>query len=297
MTPIPDPTEAQLAPLSKLERRTFRAADWFVRHMRWWATLWNYTFMAGLTWLACSRRLRVSGLEHVADLGPRDRALLVANHRSFFDFFQVMSVANRDTRLGRRLFFPVRSTFFYDHPLGPLVNLLMSGMSMFPPIMRHRSGVRFNEYALDRCVAELQVPGTVVGIHPEGTRNKGPDPYTLLRVTRGVGRVALQARGVRVVPIFVLGGGNDLPLEIVRNFTARERYPLDVMFGPAVDLSDLVDRAEDAAAWKEAARRCVEAIEALGAEHRRRYGGPPHAAAPPASAAVVAAAGDEDADP
>ncbi|MCK6503574.1 1-acyl-sn-glycerol-3-phosphate acyltransferase [Myxococcota bacterium] len=270
--PVPRPTAAQLEPLSSLERRCFAAADLFMRRLRWWSVLWNSTFMVVLTWLATGRRMRVQGLEHVADLGPTDRVLLVANHRSFFDFFQVMAVAFARLHLGRRLIFPVRSTFFYDHPLGPLVNFLMSGMSMFPPILRSRAGVRFNEYALDRCVAELQAPGTVVGIHPEGTRNKGPDPYTLLRVTRGVGRVALQAGpGVRVVPIFVLGGENNLAEEVRRNFLEPARYPLDVMFGPAVELSDLSGRGEDAAAWKEAARRCVAGIEALAEEHRRRY--------------------------
>lgn len=269
--PVPRPTAAQLEPLSSLERRCYGVADWFMRRMRWWSVLWNSTFMVLLTRLATSRRLRVEGLQHLSDLGPQGRVLLVANHRSFFDFFQVMSVVFARLDLGKRLIFPVRSTFFYDHPLGPLINFLMSGMSMFPPILRSRAGVRFNEYALDRCVAELQAPGTIVGIHPEGTRNKGPDPYKLLRVTRGVGRVALQAGpGVRVVPVFVLGGENNLAEEMRRNYLEPGRYPLDVMFGPAIDLSDLAGRGQDAAAWKEAAHRCVAGIEALAEEHRRR---------------------------
>lgn len=227
--------------------------------------------MANLVGIASRRRLRVEGIEHLQGLGPEARVLLVANHRSFFDFFLIMSVLHARTRLSLRCFFPVRSTFFYDHPLGPVVNLLMSGMAMFPPIMRHRSGVRFNDYALVRCAAELQVPGTIVGIHPEGTRNKEPDPYTLLKVTRGVGRVALAAGAVPVVPIFVLGCGNNLLTEIGHNLFRPLDRPLDVMFGPPIDLSDLAERAEDPAAWKIAANRCAAGIEALGAMHRARY--------------------------
>lgn len=274
MPTLPDPTPAQLEPLAPIERWSFRVADWCVRNLRWWATFWNSTFMVALTWSACFRRLRVHGLEHVQGLSSQDRVLLVANHRSFFDFFQVMAVAFARTRLSRRLFFPVRSTFFYDHPLGPLVNMIMSGMSMFPPIMRHRSGVRFNDYALRRCAAELQQPGTVMGIHPEGTRGKGPDPYQLLKTGRGVGRVALLAGPeLLVIPVWVLGGENDLPREILKNLTQAERYPLDVIFGPPVDLSDLLDRAEDASAWREAAERCMAGIAELGEQHRQRYGG------------------------
>lgn len=272
MSPAPLPTPRQLAPLGAVARFNFGLADWCVRHLGWWSRLWNSTFMATLTGAASSRRLRLSGLEHVTGLGPQDRVLFVANHRSFFDFFQIMAVTFHYTRLSRRVFFPVRATFFYDKPVGPLVNMLMSGMAMFPPIFRSRAGARFNSYALDRCVAELQQPGTVMGIHPEGTRNKGPDPYSLLRTTRGVGRVALQAGdGVRVIPVWVLGTQNNLLLEILRNFTAARRYPLDVIFGAPLDFSDLMERTEHAAAWKVAAQRCMGAIQALGAEHRRRY--------------------------
>ncbi|NOY24548.1 MAG: 1-acyl-sn-glycerol-3-phosphate acyltransferase [Oligoflexia bacterium] len=272
MSSAPLPTPRQLERLTALVRFNFGVADWCVRHLGWWSRLWNSIFMVALTGAACSRRLRLVGLEHVTGLGPQDRVLFVANHRSFFDFFQIMAVTFHYTKLSRRLFFPVRATFFYDHPLGPLVNMLMSGMAMFPPIVRSRAGTRFNTYALDRCVAELRQPGTVMGIHPEGTRNKGPDPYSLLRTTRGVGRVALQAGdGVLVIPVWVLGTQNNLLIEILRNFTQARRYPLDVIFGAPLDLSDLTDRTDDAGAWKIAAQRCMDAILALGDEHRRRY--------------------------
>ncbi|MCB9779425.1 MAG: 1-acyl-sn-glycerol-3-phosphate acyltransferase [Alphaproteobacteria bacterium] len=268
MTAPPPPTPQQRAVLQPMERAAFSLADLFVRHLGFWAKAWNSTFMIFMTWAASSRRMRITGLHHVADLPADSRVVLVANHRSFFDFFQVMAVTFRHTRLSRRVLFPVRSTFFYDHPLGPPLNLLMSGMSMFPPILRSREGMAFNEYALERLVAELQLPGTVVGIHPEGTRNKTGDPYRLTRLTRGVGLVALQCPDVLVIPIFVLGASNDLFAEMRKNFGDPANHPLDVVFGPPVDFGELRDRPEDPKAWKAAARRCADAIEALGAQQR-----------------------------
>jgi len=275
---VPDPTPEQLSVLSGFERFSFRLADLFSRRLNFLARAWNQTFMAALTGIAMFRRLNMVGLENLAGLGPEDRLVLVANHRSFFDFYQVMAILFARTPLGRRIFFPVRASFFYDHPLGPLVNLLMSGMSMFPPIQRERRKLRFNEYALRRCIAELLLPGTVIGIHPEGTRNKGPDPYTMLKVNRGVGRVALGAGAVPVVPIFLLGAGNNLAVEIWRNLFEPERWPLDVYFGPPIRLDDLQDRAADPVAWKEAARRCVAGIEAQAARQREDRAGTPQGA-------------------
>src|SRR5690606_16582166 len=174
------------------------------------------------------RRYRVRGEDVISSFEPEDRVLLVANHRSFFDFFVITFVNVTHSRLGRRAFFPVRSTFFYEHPLGGVVNLLMSGMMMYPPVFRDRRRLRFNLLSLRRLVDELKVPGTVVGIHPEGTRGKGPDPYELLPVQFGVGRVALEAEGARVVPVFIVGMTNNLALETVRNWLFPDAYPIDV---------------------------------------------------------------------
>ena len=70
---------------------------------------------------------------------------------------------------------------------------------MFPPIMRGREKIGFNEYSIQRMIAELGVPNTLIGIHPEGTRNKTDDPYTFLKIRPGAGRVAL-AKATRPAP-------------------------------------------------------------------------------------------------
>ena len=118
--------------LTRTERFGWWLGDVFARHLRLVAWAWSYAPMGVLLWLGLSRRVRLHGSE-VLRAVPGDASLVfVVNHRSFFDLFCLVWVLRR-AGVRQRLLFPVRSEFFYDHPLGPLLNLLVSGMSMFPP--------------------------------------------------------------------------------------------------------------------------------------------------------------------
>ncbi len=270
------PTPEQLAPLSRMERVAFRVADVLARpELSALSGAYNTVSMGALIWSCGGRRFHVKGLEHVAALGPKDSVLLVANHRSFFDFFSITAILYWRTRLTRRIFFPVRGTFFYDHPLGPAVNLAMSGMRMFPPVMRDASKKIFNQYSVERCIDELNRDdiGTVMGIHPEGTRNKGPDPYALLPAQLGVGRIALGARRAKVIPVFVLGMGQSIASEMRKNAFAPGDHRIDMYFGEPVDFEDLRPSAHQRATQKRAAVRCLDAIKALAEEQRKASGG------------------------
>ena len=177
------PTPEQLATLTRFERVSFTVADFFARPaLTPLSAAWNSAFMGGLIYSCGGRRFNIQGLENLAPYGKNDSILLVANHRSFFDFFTITALCYWRTNLTKRIFFPVRQTFFYTHPAGPFVNAVMSGMRMFPPVMREKEKKPFNTYAVERCIEELNRTdiGTVLGIHPEGTRNKNPDPYSFL---------------------------------------------------------------------------------------------------------------------
>jgi 1-acyl-sn-glycerol-3-phosphate acyltransferase len=230
------------------------------------STAWTSLVTGGLIWTCGGRRLQVRGLEHVLGFDERSSFVVVANHRSFFDFFIVSAILYWRTRVSRRMFYPTRGTFFYDRALGHVVNLAMSGGRMFPPVMREAEKRGFNRYALERCLAELDVPGTVLAIHPEGTRNKGPDPYTLLKAQPGAGRLALS--GYPTIPVFVLGMTNSLPREAVANWTAPHDHPIDVWFGPPVPITDLLPRAQHLRAQVEAGERCIASIRALAEQQR-----------------------------
>jgi len=267
------PTQEQLATLPPSGRIAFRVADALSKLPRRYI---NDAFMSAMIGSCGSRRLRVHGMEHLAGLGPESSVLFVSNHRSFFDFY-LLNAALRwnHSPLPRRRIFPVRATFFYDHPLGPFVNMAMSGMRMFPPIAREKARAPFNKFALARCVEEAETPGTVMGLHPEGTRNKGVDPYSFLPAQPGVGKIVLEAKLAHVMPMFVLGMSSSLPKEFARNWSADagEKHPIDLWFGKEIDFSDLRASGSRAATQKRAADRCIEAIAELGKLHRAGVGG------------------------
>ena len=73
-----------------LERVSFELADFVNTRIPGVAQAWNTAFMGFMLWGAGGRRIEVLGLEHVP-YGKRDRILLLANHRSFFDFFVMMA--------------------------------------------------------------------------------------------------------------------------------------------------------------------------------------------------------------
>ena len=183
-----------------------------------------------------SRRLRIHGAERLAGIPEGAPLLVLANHRSFFDLFIIGWTLMNRCGLRRRIVFPVRANFFYENPLGLLINVLMSGGAMFPPFFRNKVQSGFNEHALGLLVARLHEQGTLVGFHPEGTRNKTADPYTLLPAQVGAGLLALKTRPESVIiPAFVNGLSNSIGTELWNNL--RRREPVLVVFGAPPDLT------------------------------------------------------------
>src|SRR6185312_13494099 len=112
---------------------------------------------------------------------------------------------------------------------------------MSPPIFREAERRALNDEALDTMVEILQHRGNVLGMHPEGTRGKGDDPYTFLPAQPGVGKVALVGKPT-VIPAFTLGLGNNIGQDIAWNFTrgARREHAVITVFGKPIDYSDLM---------------------------------------------------------
>lgn len=226
----------------------------------------------GRTWIdLCTRnRVQVRGLEPLLALEPPAGVMLCANHRSFFDLYVVsMLLVKHRVPWMRDLYFPVRSNFFYDSLSGLAVNLSMGGGAMYPPIFRSRGKSAMNQHSLDRVIELLGQPGVVVGMHPEGTRNKGDDPYQLLPAQPGVGRVAVRSQAT-VVPVWISGLGNDLVAAVTTNFRreAAAEAPVYVLFGEPVDLDDLRGQRQRPAVDMRAARRIHDRIRALSEQER-----------------------------
>ncbi len=216
------------------------------------------------------RRLYTDGLDRLKDFQPERGTLLVANHRSFFDQYAIL-LAMWSARIhwARDITFPVRSNFFYEHPLGVFVNAFVVGGAMYPPIFRQRERTKLNDEALDAVVRMLERPRSVVGVHPEGTRGKGSDPYELLPAQPGVGKMALMGKPM-VIPVFVNGLSNDFVGDVRDGYTKgiRQRRPVIIVYGEPIDLEDLYAQKPRPTLYKKAADRFMTEIAKLGERER-----------------------------
>jgi 1-acyl-sn-glycerol-3-phosphate acyltransferase len=214
---------------------------------------------------AIGRRILVEGIDKLRAMHPERGVLFASNHRSFFDQYCMMLVCFA-ARIpwSRRVYFPVRANFFYENPLGLLVNYFVAGGAMYPPIFRQKERRELNDDALERAIRFLDEPGTVVGIHPEGTRGKGPDPYQMLPGQPGIGKIALLARPT-IVPWFIHGLGNDILEDVRVSFTSegRRKHAVTMVVGDPVDLSDLRAQKARPTLYKKAADRMMEVIARL----------------------------------
>jgi 1-acyl-sn-glycerol-3-phosphate acyltransferase len=110
---------------------------------------------------------RFYGLEHLRGLDADRGVFVIANHRSFFDFYTISATLLREVPSIERMYFPVRASFFYESALGSVVNGLMSAWAMYPPVMRDGPKRAFNDYSVGFLEDALTQRGTFVGFHPK----------------------------------------------------------------------------------------------------------------------------------
>jgi len=231
-----------------------------------------YHNVVSLPWMrfAISKRTFANNFDRLVNLQPDRGVLLVSNHRSFFDMYTtLLGLYMARSEWLRGMFFPVRSEFFYDRPAGAAINFAIGGGVMYPPIYRDRAKAKLNDDALERLKKFLAEPGTVVGMHPEGTRNKTDDPYTLLPAQPGVGKVILQAQPI-VVPFFIHGLGNDLLKDIrdTHDPSKRRESPVIINMGEPFDYSEFTRQKPRLTLYKKVADRLAAEVTRLGAEER-----------------------------
>lgn len=269
-----EPTHEELAVLSPFERFSFR----LVRRMNqgnskvFW-TWCQKTIGAGWIQISTYNLMQVYGLENINATSRERPILLVANHRSFFDMYTVSTVLFRKTSWPKQLFFPVRGRFFYQSPLGLFVNLMMGWWSMYPPFFASGDNPIPEKRAFDRfsfrALTELarNGPGNIIGFHPEGTRNKGDDPYSFLPAQPGVGKLIKDA-APQVIPVFIAGLGNDLPKQVLGNWRGGEK--IRIHFGPLLDLSEHLSKPDRVRTYKEISEFVMRKIADLGEQDRQR---------------------------
>lgn len=263
---------AEDLPLTRMERIALRFAELTNDDPR--GKWLQSRFLRGVSYVwvraAIANRILVEGLDDLVKLRPETGVLLVSNHRSFFDqYIMLLACYMGPVSWAKHLYFPVRSNFFYDQPLGMVVNAAVAGGAMYPPIFRQAERRSLNDAALDKMVELLRRKDTVLGMHPEGTRGKHDDPYKFLPAQPGVGKLALVAQPV-VIPAFNLGLGNNIVEDIRLNFhrDARTKHAVITIFGAPIDYSDLLAEKPRPTLYKKAADRFMEEIKKLSERER-----------------------------
>ena len=231
----------------------------------------RYVRVISQNWIfhTVARRTYVDNVDWLRSFEPDRGVVMCSNHRSFFDqYVMMLALYESGVEWPQRQYFPVRANFFYERPLGVFVNMTVGGGVMYPPIFRDPSKASYNQDALARVTEALSHPGVMVGMHPEGTRGKGPDPAELLQAQPGVGQIVLRATPI-VIPLFINGLRNNLLTESFKNTQAmRRERPVIAVWGKPVDYSEFTATKPRPALYK----RCSDAIRnaIIELSHRER---------------------------
>ena len=269
-----EPTSKENSVLSATEKFGFKLTN-RMNHGAW-KRFWTFCQRhIGSLWIKiCTYNLmNVYGLENIEKTDVNKPLLLVSNHRSFFDMYTVSSVLFRQTKRPITLFFPVRAKFFYTSPIGWFVNLVMGWWAMYPPFFREEKDARkreFDKFSLRKLInLASEGRGHVIGFHPEGGRNRNENPYKFLPAQPGVGTVIIKAKP-QVVPVFIAGLGNDLPKQVLGNWTGGEK--VRIWFGEPVDLSAFYEKSDRLRTHKEIADYLMSKIGELAEKDREKFG-------------------------
>lgn len=145
-------------------------------------------------------RMEFAGAENLPASGP---VVLAANHMTNFDVFPLQFA------LPRPIFFMGKAELFRN----PAVDWLLRQLGAFPV---NRGG--HDEWAMEYARRVLE-QGQVLGIFPEGKRNRGGG---LQQAKTGAARLALQA-GCPIVPVAIQGTQS-----MLRSFPFRTRIRIQV---------------------------------------------------------------------
>jgi 1-acyl-sn-glycerol-3-phosphate acyltransferase len=115
-------------------------------------------------------------------------------------------------------------------------------------------------------------PGTLLGIHPEGSRGKGADPHFIQVARPGVGELVKRCHpDMLILPFFIGGLTNDFAYHVGCNIRGEIGDGMRYNFGPPVRAGDF-DRNQDAQIL---ADEILDLVRELRDVDRGRLGMPP----------------------
>ncbi|MGI6453847.1 MAG: lysophospholipid acyltransferase family protein [Syntrophomonadaceae bacterium] len=175
--------------------------------------------------------LKIEGLHKLPNKGP---VIVAANHVSNWDPI-VVAVA-----LKRQIHFMAKAQLFDI----PLLGAILTRVNAFP--VRRGTADR----AAIRRALEILGEGQVLGIFPEGTRNKTGD----IKAQSGVAMIALKA-GAPVLPVACVGTRHLIP--------CGWRKPFIIRVGDPIYFENYKDRKMNSALLEEASTEVMEKINSL----------------------------------
>lgn len=267
LQPAPEQSQA----LSFTERFNFRVTHWLNQSPQVRRVLTRVGATVSKTWieLGTSKTVVDHGFENFVKIDSNRAVLLVANHRTFYDQFVIAARLFRRFGAHHNIYFPVRAEFFYDNFLGLLVNLPLALGVMYPPIIRDVRRRHWNLFATDLMVELLKNRENMVGFHPEGTRNRGPDPYALLRAKPGCGELIYRAQP-NVVPVFLQGFPKNPWAMLKKNLGLAnlEQPMVHMVMGEPLDFQQELKMQPGMKTYLKISQKAMAHIEELAARER-----------------------------
>lgn len=197
-------------------------------------------------------RWRFEGLEWIPRTGP---AIVACNHLSYMD---PLSNAYAIVKAGRRPRFLAKEDLFHI----PLVGRALTGARQIP--IDRGSGDHATPL---RLMMKALTEDQVVLIYPEGTVTKRPDHLPMDGKTGAV-RLSL-ASGVPITPM--ASWGSQAIWQKSGKGSLKFGRPIWVKAGPALDLSDRVDLADDHDALHAMTAEVMKGLTTLVEDLRDRY--------------------------
>jgi 1-acyl-sn-glycerol-3-phosphate acyltransferase len=276
-TAVPVATD-RYAGLTRAERFNVRAVEaWHRVHLfsRLSARLGYHLSVRGINALV-GNLVRPHHFERLLDVPLENGILLCGNHRSYLDPFAISALAWRVLPPTCRFVVPSRTEGLYDRWWSLVANLFLTFGNIYPPVVRGSRGGAWGRQVTQTLTDLLNSGRVVVPIHPEGGRNKGPDPYQLLRGRPGLGKIIHQSRAA-VFPCFLHGFPRGPKALLRANYRrgARANPLVHVVMGPPVDYRAERAQPGSPALYYDISQKLIGAIAALMPEERALKGLPP----------------------
>jgi 1-acyl-sn-glycerol-3-phosphate acyltransferase len=140
---------------------------------------------------------------------------------------------------------------------------------MYPPIIRDKERRSWNKFATDLMVELLKRPENMIGFHPEGTRNRDPDPYSLLRAQPGCGELIYRARP-NVVPVFLQGFPSRFWVLLRQNWNKSQASEpvVHMVMGEPMDFSEELEKEANMKTYLRISRKAMHRIEELSRQEK-----------------------------